>query len=43
MPDDCLLVLKKRFFVSDDQIDSNDPMQVHLLYIQAPAFLLALS
>ena len=29
-----LVVLKKKFFVSDPEIDRNDPVQVNLLYHQ---------
>jgi len=31
---DKVLVLKKRFFVSDSELDKNSPIQLHLAYIQ---------
>jgi talin len=34
-PEHDVLVLKKKFYIADDQIDKNDAMQLHLLYIQA--------
>jgi talin len=29
-----VLILKKKFFASDQKLDKSDPVQVHLLYIQ---------
>ena len=29
-----VLTLRKKFFVSDQNVNCNDPMQVHLLYVQ---------
>lgn len=34
LADDDILVLKKKFFFHDANIDRNDPVQLHLLYIQ---------
>ena len=37
MEENELVVLKKKFFVSDTEIDRNDPVQVNLLYHQVHA------
>jgi len=34
-----VLVLKKKFFFSDQNIDRNDPIQLNLLYVQVYFFL----
>jgi talin len=34
LADDDVLVLKKKFFFNDANIDRNDPVQLHLLYVQ---------
>jgi len=34
VPDDALLILRKKFFYSDQNVDRTDPMQLHLLYLQ---------
>jgi len=34
IPEDCLLIIKKRFFATDDQIDTSNPMDVHLVFLQ---------
>jgi len=30
-----MLVLKKKFFFSDSNVDRNDPVQLHLMYVQS--------
>ena len=30
-----VLLLKKKFFFSDQNVDRNDPVQLHLLYMQS--------
>ena len=32
------LVLKKKYFVNDTQVDKDDPVQLHLMYIQVRIF-----
>ncbi|KAH3756302.1 filopodin [Pelomyxa schiedti] len=34
IPEKTMLIIKKRFFASDDSLDTSDPIQVHLLYLQ---------
>lgn len=34
LPDEEILVLKKKFFFNDANIDRNDPVQLHLLFVQ---------
>jgi hypothetical protein len=33
--DDSILLLKKKFFVWDSMVSSDDPVALHLLYVQA--------
>eukprot|EP00013_Stygamoeba_regulata_P005570 CAMPEP_0177638538 /NCGR_PEP_ID=MMETSP0447-20121125/5541_1 /TAXON_ID=0 /ORGANISM="Stygamoeba regulata, Strain BSH-02190019" /LENGTH=2427 /DNA_ID=CAMNT_0019140505 /DNA_START=274 /DNA_END=7558 /DNA_ORIENTATION=+ len=39
--EDALLVLRKRFFYTDANVDTSDPMQLHLLYVQTRDAVLA--
>ena len=35
VPEDSLVVLKKKFFYSDMNVDRSDPVQLHLMYVQS--------
>jgi talin len=39
VPENAVLILKKKFFFSDANIDRSDPVQLHLLYIQVSIIL----